>query len=220
MAAREKQSDLKLDITVKDLGKRFNREWIFRNLNYVFRPSQIYAITGPNGSGKSTLLQVLWGQLPQSTGVLTYTTNSNNCNKEISIDDIFKHLTVATPYLDLIEEFTLSEHLRFHFKLKPSRAGMNEQEILEKMKLTAARDKHIANFSSGMKQRVKLGLAFFTQADLIFLDEPTTNLDQEATAWYHQQLRELPSHCTIFIASNQPTEYPIDSQVINILDFK
>jgi ABC-type multidrug transport system ATPase subunit len=217
MTAREKQADLKLDITVKGLGKRFNREWIFRNLDYTFKPSQTYAVTGPNGSGKSTLLQVLWGQLPQSAGVLKYTTNSNS---EISIDEIFKHLTVATPYLDLIEEFTLSEHLRFHFKLKSSRDGMNEQEILEKMKLTSARDKHIANFSSGMKQRVKLGLAFFTQAALIFLDEPTTNLDQEATAWYHRQLQDLPSHCTIFIASNQPSEYPQDAHVLNILDFK
>lgn len=217
MAAKARQSDLKLDITVKGLGKRFNREWIFRNLNYTFKPSQIYAITGPNGSGKSTLLQVLWGQLPPSTGALKYTTNSNS---EIPIDEIFKHLTIATPYLDLIEEFTLSEHLRFHFKLKSSRAGMNEQEMLEKMKLTSARDKHIANFSSGMKQRVKLGLAFFTQAELIFLDEPTTNLDQEATAWYHEQLRDLPSECTIFIASNQPSEYPPDAQEINILDFK
>lgn len=216
MTATEKKSDLKLTINVKGLGKRFNREWIFRNLDYAFKPATTYAVTGPNGSGKSTLLQVLWGQLPQSKGELKYT----HATGEIPIEEIFKHLTVATPYLDLIEEFTLWEHLRFHFKLKPSRDGMSEQEILEKMKLTAARDKHIANFSSGMKQRVKLGLAFFTQADLIFLDEPTTNLDREATAWYHQHLKRLPPDCTVFIASNQPNEYPAESQIINILDFK
>jgi ABC-type multidrug transport system ATPase subunit len=216
MAVVENRSVLNLGVNVKQLGKRFNREWIFRNLDYVFKPSKIYAVTGPNGSGKSTLLQVLWGQLPQSTGDLNYSHSSG----EIPIDEIFKHIAIATPYLDLIEEFTLSEHISFHFKLKPSRNGMGQEEILEKLKLTGARHKHIANFSSGMRQRVKLGLAFFTEADLIFLDEPTTNLDRDTNVWYHHELEKLPSHCTIFIASNQPDEYPVHSEIINILDFK
>jgi len=71
-----------------------------------------------------------------------------------------------------------------------------------------------------MKQRVKLALAFFTEASIIFLDEPTTNLDKAAIAWYHEHLSQLPSNCTIFIASNDSTEYPADSDVINIMDFK
>lgn len=216
MPATDRNSESNLVITVSGLGKRFNREWIFRNLDYTFQSGNIYAVTGPNGSGKSTLLQVLWGQLPQSKGELKYFDKS----KDIPVDEIFKYLTVATPYLDLIEEFTLSEHLRFHFKLKPSRNQMEEEEILDRLRLTHAKDKPIANFSSGMKQRVKLGLAFFTQAGLIFLDEPTTNLDQEATGWYHDQLKSLPHNCMIFIASNQTSEYPSDANVLNILNFK
>ena len=216
MPVTEKNSNSNLVITVSGLSKRFNREWIFRNLDYTFQPANVYAVTGPNGSGKSTLLQVLWGQLPQSKGELKYSQD----NKEIPVDEIYNHLTLATPYLDLIEEFTLSEHLRFHFKLRPSRNQMGEEEIVDRLKLRHAKDKPIANFSSGMKQRLKLGLAFFTQADLIFLDEPTTNLDQEATAWYHEQLQNLPPHCTIFIASNQQSEYPSDAHLINILNYK
>ena len=211
-----KSSTPKINITVKGLGKRFNREWIFRKLDYTFLSSNIYAITGPNGSGKSTLLQVLWGQLPQSSGELIYTGTSG----DIPVDEIFKHLTIATPYLDLIEEFTLLEHLKFHSKIKPIRNGMNEEELMERMKLTHARDKHISNFSSGMRQRVRLALAFFSQAELIFLDEPTTNLDSETIQWYHQELSNLPKTCTIFIASNLTTEYPSQAHVVNILDFK
>jgi ABC-type multidrug transport system ATPase subunit len=212
----DQQTNTNVDITVKGLGKRFNREWIFRNLDYTFKPGNTYAVTGPNGSGKSTLLQVLWGQLPQTTGDLFY----SRSEAPVRVEEVFQYLTVATPYLDLIEEFTLAEHIRFHFKLKSSRNKMSDADILEKLKLTHARDKHIANFSSGMKQRVKLGLAFFTEANLIFLDEPTTNLDNEATLWYHQRLSELPAHCTIFIASNQPAEYPADASIINILNYK
>ena len=210
------KTPLHVSISAKGLGKRFNREWIFRNLTYSFEPSNTYAITGPNGSGKSTLLQVLWGQLPQSLGDLSYLSNMG----EIPLEEVYKHLTIATPYLDLIEEFTLIEHLRFHFKLKQSRNGMGIDEMLDKLQLQGARDKNIANFSSGMKQRVKLGLAFFTESVLIFLDEPTTNLDKESKEWYHLHLESIPSHCTIFIASNQPDEYPSHSRILNILDFK
>ena len=216
MSSAKERSIQNLGIKVKTLGKRFNREWIFRNLDYTFESSNIYAITGPNGSGKSTLLQVLWGQLPQSIGELSYPHSSG----EVSVDDIFQHLSIATPYLDLIEEFTLSEHLEFHFKLKRSRNGIQVEDMLDRLMLAGARDKHIANFSSGMKQRVKLALAFFSEADLIFLDEPTTNLDKETKEWYHVQLSRLPPPCTIFIASNQPDEYPDHSRIINILDFK
>ena len=214
--AADKNSFSSIGIKVQGLGKRFNREWIFRNFNYTFEPSNVYAVTGPNGSGKSTLLQVLWGQLPQSAGELLYPHKSG----DIPIDEIFQHLAIATPYLDLIEEFTLIEHLRFHFKLKTSRNGLPVEEMLDKLMLNGAKDKHIANFSSGMKQRVTLGLAFFTEADLVFLDEPTTNLDAETKAWYHRELNSLPPTCTIFIASNQREEYPSTAKTINILDFK
>lgn len=215
-ASNIKTSKVTPDITVKQLGKRFNREWIFRNFDYAFLPGNTYAIVGPNGSGKSTLLQVLWGQLPPSVGELRYADKG----KEIPPDEIFKHISIATPYLDLIEEFTLIEQLRFHFKLKSSRLDMDEKEILQKMELHHARDKYIGNFSSGMRQRVKLALAFFTEASLIFLDEPTTNLDQQAIGWYHQHLNDLPHDSTIFIASNLIGEYPAHAHRINIMDFK
>lgn len=216
-ASNPKHASVTPHITVKQLGKRFNREWIFRNFDYTFQAGNTYAIVGPNGSGKSTLLQVLWGQLPPSAGELIYTDSKQ---QQIPIDEIFKLLTIATPYLDLIEEFTLVEHLRFHFKLKSSRGGLTENDILDKMELNHARDKYIGNFSSGMRQRVKLALAFFTEASLVFLDEPTTNLDQQAIGWYHQQLNDLPKDATIFVASNLVTEYPDHAHKISIMDFK
>src|SRR6478735_8930376 len=146
-------NNCQLSIQVSDLSKRFNREWIFKNLNYTFQFGKTYALTGPNGSGKSTLLQILWGQLPQTSGFLTFSSEG----KTIPIEDIFKHVAIATPYMDLIEELTLEEHIRFHFKMRAMRQGLNLEAILDKLYLTHARNKNIANFSSGMKQRLKLG---------------------------------------------------------------
>lgn len=205
-----------MEITVQQLGKKFNREWVFRDLNQSFQAGQTYAITGPNGSGKSTLLQILWGQMPPTSGTLKYRSDG----KEIPDEDIFRNISIATPYMDLIDEFTLLEQLHFHFKFKTRRSGMSDDEILEKMELAHARNKFISNFSSGMKQRLKLALAFFSQTDIIFLDEPGTNLDQPSFDWYLRQLNALPKNSLVFIASNQIAEYPTNAQKLDIMSFK
>ncbi len=206
-----------LIIEVSELAKRFNREWIFKNFTHTFRSGQTYAITGPNGSGKSTLLQVLWGQLPQSGGKISYVKN----NAAVLVDDVFRHVCVAAPYMDLIEELTLTEQLQFHFKLRKPRAGFTIESMIGKLYMTESRDKQISNFSSGMKQRVKLGLAFFTETDVIFLDEPGTNLDEKAFAWYRENLAEAAQTSSlIFIASNQTSEYPANAEVISMTAYK
>jgi len=205
-----------ISITTQELGKRFNREWIFRNLTFNFTSGNTYAITGPNGSGKSTLLQVLWGQVPATSGIVRYT----QTNAEVSVEQIHQHISIATPYMDLIDEFTLLEQLQFHFKLKKSRGNMSIESMLDRMNLVHAKDKYISNFSSGMRQRLKLALAFFTESDIVFLDEPGTNLDSQAFAWYLKELNALPNTTLTFIASNQPAEYPENSVVLNVANYK
>jgi ABC-type multidrug transport system ATPase subunit len=205
-----------MTIQVEGLGKRFNREWIFKKLTYTFEAGNTYAVIGPNGSGKSTLLQVLWGQLPPSNGKMTYQLSDSI----IPQDEVFCHLAIATPYMDLIEEFTLEEMLRFHFKFKKIRNGKTVAELMDMMELAASKSKQISNFSSGMRQRLKLALAFYSDTSTVFLDEPTTNLDKKSIDWYLTNLASIKGNCLLFIASNQEHEYPSDSTKIDIQDFK
>jgi ABC-type multidrug transport system ATPase subunit len=205
-----------MTIKTENLGKRYNREWIFRNLSCTCEKGNTYAVTGPNGSGKSTLLQVLWGQMPVSTGTITYQLN----NQPLPAEEVFQYLSIATPYMDLIEEFTLEEMLRFHFKFKTIRNNHSIADLMDKMELSHAKAKVISQFSSGMRQRVKLALAFYSDTQLIFLDEPTTNLDKKATDWYLTNLQALPTDNLVFIASNQEHEYPATAKKIDILSFK
>jgi ABC-type multidrug transport system ATPase subunit len=204
-----------MKITVENLGKRFNREWIFKNVNGTFESGHTFAIVGPNGSGKSTFLQILWGQLPPSAGTLRYSQDQGI----ISVEDIFRYLSIATPYQELIEEFTLEEMIRFHFHFKKSRGG-SIPEIIEKMELSHASGKLISNFSSGMRQRLKLGLAFLSESAILFFDEPTTNLDKKSIQWYWDQFSQLPPELMVFIASNQETEYPHTAQKIDISTYR
>lgn len=203
-------------ITAKNLSKRFNREWIFKDLNYEFTTPATYAIVGPNGSGKSTLLQVLWGQMVPSAGSIYYELN----HQEIPQPDFFNHISIATPYMDLIDEFTLIEMVKFHFSFKEIRNNRSIDDLIDLFGLSHARDKAIGNFSSGMRQRLKLGLAFYSNSNALFLDEPTTNLDRKAIDWYGKHLEQVPNSTLIFIASNQDHEYPTHAHKIDILTYK
>jgi ABC-type multidrug transport system ATPase subunit len=205
-----------MKIVAKNLGKRFNREWIFRNLDYTFESGNTYAIVGPNGSGKSTLLQILWGQTPPSVGSLQFQSGESI----IPVEELFNQLSIAAPYMELIEEFTLREMVHFHFRFKKTNGPLRSEEIIDHMELGHASDKLISNFSSGMRQRLKLGLAFASDTPLLFLDEPTTNLDKKSIDWYQHRLAQISPHSLIFIASNQEKEYPSTAQKIDISTYK
>lgn len=198
-------------IVADKLGKRFNREWIFRNFSHQFEAGSRWVITGPNGAGKSTLMQVLWGQMLPSAGTLEHIGPRR-------AEDVYQHVAITAPYMDLIDEFTLDEAIAFHFRFKHSRFPLNE--IPERLNLSAAREKPVGQFSSGMRQRLKLGLAFFATVDFLFFDEPCTNLDVKGIEWYHQQLADLPAQTSVIVASNNPVEYQGISSQIDLLSLK
>lgn len=204
-----------MTITATGLGKRFQREWIFRKLTYTFGPG-IHAILGPNGSGKSTLLHVLWGQMPPSEGSVHF----NEGGQYLPVDDVFQHLAIATPYMDLPDQFTVGEMIQFHFRFKQAREGASVEDWLNLLELGHAQSTFVRDLSSGMKQRLKLGLALVSRAALLFLDEPTTNCDAAARAWYHRLLDRLPQDLTILIATNTADDYPPTAKILDIHSFK
>ncbi|MBO3698660.1 ATP-binding cassette domain-containing protein [Roseivirga sp. E12] len=205
-----------MKIEVKDLGKKFVKEWIFRHLDFTFESTHTYAITGPNGSGKSTFIQSVSGFIPTNEGSIQFFDN----NVLIPEDEIFKTLDIITPYLELIEEFTLDEFLAFHFKFKALQDGYSLNDFIDKVYLQSDRHKQIKNYSSGMKQRLKLGLAFFSKSEVCFLDEPTTNLDEQGIDWYLDNIRPLLGKKLLIISSNQKQEYDFCDNVLHIADYK
>ena len=192
-----------MQISLSETGKRFNRDWIFRNFSYQFISPGTYAITGPNGSGKSTLLQVIAGAVATSEGKITYSNNS----KELEPNKIFRHLSIAAPYQELIEEMTLIEFLNFHSTFKPLITDVTVNSIPAMINLENAAGKQIRYYSSGMKQRVKLAQAFFSDTDVLFLDEPCTNLDEDGFQLYHRLIAEYTLNRIVIVSSNDVAEY-------------
>lgn len=205
-----------MQITATGLGKRFQRDWIFRGLTHVFRPGSATAVLGPNGAGKSTLLNTFSGQLLTTEGTLTYSLTG----RPLAVEDVPRHLAYAAPYLELLEELTLLEMLQFHTQFKPLRPGVTPNRLIDIMYLEKARHQLVRAFSSGMKQRLKLGLALYAAAPLLLLDEPTTNLDTTGVAWYQEHVQATRAGRTLLLSSNVPAEYSFCDEQLMVTDFQ
>ena len=206
-----------MQISLSKISRKFNYEWIFRDVNFEFTSGNAYAILGSNGSGKSTLLQIISGHLHPSEGTISYSKDK----KAIAVEDFFRHVTYSGPYLELIEEFTLEEMLTFHHRFRKFRNGLNVNDVIDITGLARNRNKPIKYFSSGMKQRVRLVIALLSESDVVLLDEPAANLDRKAIEWYRSLVAEHSHNRIIIVCSNsQSDEHDFCSQAIVIDDYK
>ena len=197
-------------------GKRFNRDWIFRNIDFEFLSGKSYAITGPNGSGKSTLLQCISGGMEFNSGEFSAFINET----AVATENLHRHVSIVAPYLEVIEEMTASEFLQFHGSFKHYLPGISVIEILRTVELEKSAHKQIRYFSSGMKQRIKLAQAVFTNTPLLLLDEPCTNLDATGYKLYHSLITTYCKDKTIIVSSNDAEEYSFCDTKINIEEYK
>ena len=205
-------------ISLTDAGKRFNRDWIFRHFNYEFQAGRSYAIIGPNGSGKSTLLQLLSGGMIFSEGKGQW--SQDDGQSVIDNENIYKYVSIAAPYLEVVEEMTIKEFFAFHHHFKPFLSSLTSDDIILRMELNEARDKQSRNYSSGMKQRVRLAQAIFSDVPVLLLDEPCTNLDASGIKLYHELIQEFCTDRLLIISSNDGVEYSFCKNVINLQDHK
>jgi ABC-type multidrug transport system ATPase subunit len=205
-----------MKIELEGVGKRYLHEWIYRRLTYRFSDHNRYAITGANGSGKSTFLRLLSGHLSPSKGRVNYSLG----DRPLSVDQLYRHITFAAPYIELIEEFTLLESVTFQQRFKPFRNGLTPAQAIDRMALTQAANKPVRHFSSGMKQRLKLGLSLMSDSQLVLLDEPTTNLDTKGVEWYLQLVDEYASGRLLVVASNVAVDYEFCNHHLSMADFK
>ena len=189
-----------MKIILNNISKRYNKRWVFRNITHEIPPASCIGICGPNGSGKSTLLKIISTIVSPSKGSVKYF----NFHKKIDEIDIPEYISFVAPYQNIIEEFTLLEHLEFHSHFKKFCNPI--PTILKKSGLIGHKNDLVKEFSSGMLQRLKLAMAFHSESEILLMDEPTTNLDITGIKWYQNELNDAQRQKTIIIASNQEFE--------------
>jgi ABC-type multidrug transport system ATPase subunit len=205
-----------MKISLSNISKRFQRHWIFRGINHTFSVTNSYALLGHNGSGKSTLLRIIAGIQSPSAGKMEY----SNADNVISAQQIFPYISFCAPGMEIVEDLTLQEFFQFHFTFKKPIARHSIEDIINATGLQSAKDKQIADFSSGMKQRVKLAQAIFSDTPILLLDEPCTNLDEAGVAQYTQWIESHTSGRLLIIASNDYREYHFCKEHILVANFK
>ncbi len=204
-------------LEAQHISKKFNSVWIFKNISFTAVKNDIIGITGSNGSGKSTLLQILAGYMTPDRGNLTLFIDE----KKTEQDDYYKYISMSSPFLELVEDFTLQEQMDFYFKFKPLYSDSSVDELLQTANIHNHTHKQVKNFSSGMKQRVKLLLAFASATPVLFLDEPCTNLDGSGIEWYKMMFQKFSSGRIIIVSSNnQSDELFRCNKFLSVDDFK
>jgi ABC-type multidrug transport system ATPase subunit len=203
-----------MNIELNLLEKSYQKKIIFQNLSAKFESGKRYGIAGHNGSGKSTLLKIIAGFITPNSGDITYTIS----DKSIPVEAIFKYVNFTAPYIDLPVDLSFYELLDFHFSLKERIEDKCNEDINEYFQLPTALP--IRQFSSGMLQRVKLALVFFTKSDLVLLDEPTETLDEIGFKLYTTLIESYSHQRTIIIASNKEKDFIGCQSILKVNDYK
>jgi heme exporter protein A len=204
-------------VKAESLGKTFGRRLIFSGLGFEFNEKGIYGISGPNGSGKSTLVKIIAGLISPSTGKVKHILGE----REIPYEKLHNYIGFVSPYLILYEEFSAWENLNLFSQI---RAVPFNKELIEYLLnvflLYDRKDDLLKTYSSGMKQRMKFIFALMHSPQLLILDEPTSNLDDEGKESVYRIINEQGCNSIVLVASNERTDLELCTEKIVLQDYK
>lgn len=203
---------MKNKIILRNVSKRYGYQWVVKDINIEMDDSKIHGLAGANGSGKSTLMRILSGFLSPSEGEVSFISNE----LPIRVNETYKHVSLVAPYTDLIQEYSLPEMFEFHASFKKIQGVDSYPSFVSILDMPNTRDKYISHFSSGMKQKIQLALAFISDTPFLLLDEPTSFLDQRAKAWFSDMLLKYGKGRCVVIASNDSFDLQHCNHVVTL----
>lgn len=205
-----------MKISLNQVSKKFQSHWIFKEVNLTFESPMRYALLGANGSGKSTLLRIIAHIQAPSRGQVVF----SNHEQIFDSNKIYPNISFCAPGMEIVEEMTLKEFLQFHFKFKKTIQHLSIEDIIQLSGIEHAANKLIGDFSSGMKQRVKLIQAIFSDTPILLLDEPCSNLDQDGVNQYSEWIEKYTHNRLVIVASNDVREYYFCTERIEVEKYK
>jgi len=190
-----------LRLTATGLKKVFNRRTIFQNVSFSLEGKQTLLVTGRNGSGKSTLVKILCGLLSPTAGEVAISGSSLDGAERLA------QIGMVAPYLQMYDEFSAEENIRFGLTmrgLRPDEAAI--EGLLARVGLLSRKKDPVRAYSSGMKQRVKYAFALIHRPPILVLDEPMANLDTEGMRTVRGIMEEHRSAGLLIVATNDLTD--------------
>lgn len=205
----------KIFIKADNISKAFNsKKFIIKDVSLEASNSDVIGIIGENGSGKSTLMKILAANLSPSSGIVSIHLNDTIIKNE----DFVNYFGYVAPYLTLYEEFTPIEHIKIFAGIKNIKIDDSFiSDLLNEVQLYKHRNKQIKNFSSGMKQRMKFAVAMLGNPKILFLDEPTSNLDDKGINLVKSIVDKFKSMgAIIFVATNDEYEKSWCNSIVSV----
>ncbi|PWB75855.1 transcriptional regulator [candidate division GN15 bacterium] len=193
--------------------KRFGSRKVLNDISFELRTGDSMAVVGPNGSGKSTLLMLLLASGRPTRGTIEYALDS----KPLDDSAVRSATSLVSPYLNLYDTLTAEENLIFFAAVSGrSIQGKEINAMLTRVGLEGRGPDQVGAYSSGMKQRLKYAVALLNRPAYLFLDEPTSNLDEDGKRIVADLIEEYRSQSIIVIATNEPEEQRLARTVCRV----
>lgn len=201
-----------MKLIVENLRKEFSERVIFNNLTFEEESGRCLAVLGANGSGKTTLLRVLSGLILPTSGTVQFSQNGYVIKKE----KLYQQIGFLGPYLELYQDLTANENLQFFARIRGLKNYQSRIDALMKdFGLSGREDDLLKTYSSGMKQRLKYVFALLHNPEVLFVDEPRSNLDAAGIDVVYQTLEYYKKDHLLIMATNDPDDLHLaDRQVV------
>ncbi len=202
-----------MQLIAESITKYFNEHIIFKDIHFAAASGSCLAVLGPNGSGKTTLMRIVSKLLAPTAGTVTF-----NENGQVLTDtEIRYRIGFLGPYLELYQDLTATENLSFFAKIRgltDYQPAMNR--LLDQFGLKGREEDPVRAYSSGMKQRLKYVFALLHQPDVLFVDEPRSNLDAEGIARVYDLFSEFKKERLLILATNDSEDLQFADERIEI----
>lgn len=211
-----------LDLKVNNLSFKYDEASVLNNVNLEVKRGQIVALVGPSGCGKSTLLKLLLRFYETNSGDILYNNISIN---DINTSSLLDNVTLVSQQTYLFDD-TIKENIKI------AKYDATDEEIIEAAKkasihefIESLPDKYDTkvgqlgdNLSAGEKQRIGLARAFLSNAPLILLDEPTSNVDSINEGIILKSLKDQKENKSIILVSHRESTTAIADRIYRIKD--
>lgn len=202
-----------IQVEAHQLSKSYGKHPVFTDLSFI-AASSVVGIAGRNGAGKSTLLKCISGLLKPSSGHVIW---KNGQKADIAPDKLKKRLGYAAPYISLYEELTVTENLSFLFDVRNESNRGHIETVLRKTGAEPFKNSLFGSLSTGQQQRARLAASIVHQPDILFLDEPGSNLDLKGRAVVEDMINTFrKKNQLLILASNQAYELDLCDSIIDL----
>ncbi len=192
-------------IAIQNLSKTYSGgKEALKDLSLSLNSGEVFGFLGPNGAGKTTTVKLLTGVLTPSGG----TCDILGVNPYTHPEKVHSLCGIVTEHAQMYDHLTGLENLIFYasaFGMELKEGKQRSERLLKELELTEAKDRKLATYSTGMRQRLSLARALLHNPRVLFLDEPTSGLDPESAQNVNQMIHNLAQTegITIFLCTHQ-----------------